>query len=692
MCTGSSLAAVITWGPAQDTSAPSDVSLNGTLNEAVNMVAGPDMMPGSTTVNGVLFTNDDTKLPLTYSAGMGVSTGDASYDALLNYLDYGDDGAGSYSIQVGSGLSVGVDYEIQLWYADNRSFAGSFSMIYGDGNGNTVTLGAFGNGQFAIGTFVADGSTQTIDLTAGSPPGTCHMNGYQVRGPFCDAVGTTVELDDPMQVSESDVDGSAVQFTVELFNTPPIQAGDVITVTVESADPNTGGPNVDLTINDSGSAVDLTFTDTTWNIPQTITIKAIDDDIIDDSYAEMHLITFSLKSANGDSNYGGLDGNDPDGGCISPVGVRVLDDETPAFAVSKTSVSVSEDGTVDSYTIALETDPTDTVTVDIIADCQATVTASLTFSAGDTGPKTVTVGAVDDSVVELPIHATTISHVVTTTDPGYMDATIPDVDVSIDDNDARVWSFGDDVLLSMPNYSFEDPVVGDGGIYDVNDLTPAPGFTQWSPRGVSIVDLTDPSWAAMYDAGHQAAPLGNQVLLLEPPAGEGRYFEDVYIQQRYVPCEYKIEEGPVSYIFEAEIGSPREPDTVGWKDNPDAWAMVWITAFPPDGGALVRIAEVYVTDQLVAGQWVDIDEVCVEIPADSPYIDGEILVTLVGNYVHSDNWRVSVANHPCPGCYLDITAEEGDLDDDCDVDLKDFAIMAASWLRCNTYPECVTSW
>ena len=119
---------------------------------------------------------------------------------------------------------------------------------------------------------------------------------------------------------------------------------------------------------------------------------------------------------------------------------------------------------------------------------------------------------------------------------------------------------------------------------------------------------------------------------------------------------------------------------------------MYINANPAPGGAgLVRLAEVNVTDQLVAGQWVEI-EVCVDIPADSPYIGWDLSVNIMGNYVHMDNWRFSVANHPCDGCYVDITAEEGDLDDDCDVDLADFSIFALHYLDCNTYPGCMTGW
>ena len=182
MLCASASAGIITWGAPQDTSAPGDVSLTGTLNEAVNMVAGPTMMPGSTTVNGVLFTNDNTVLwrPDTVDMLNGNSTGNAGYDALLNSTDHGDDGAGTVSLQIGSSLSVGALYEVQLWYTDLRGIA-DFKMGYGDGNGNQVVLDSdigFGGGfdQFAIGTFVADASTQTLNLSAQNPPGQCHFN------------------------------------------------------------------------------------------------------------------------------------------------------------------------------------------------------------------------------------------------------------------------------------------------------------------------------------------------------------------------------------------------------------------------------------------------------------------------------------------------------------------------------------
>lgn len=515
----------------------------------------------------------------------------------------------------------------------------------------------------------------------------------------CLPVGTIVELNDPMQVREDDVNGTAVQFTVELNNNPAIQAGDIITVTV---DPNEGGINPDLTIETSAiaatnGAIDLTFTDTTWNIPQTITVKAVDDLIQDDAYAEIHLIAFSTRSALGDPNYGGTDGTDPNGfgGCFVPVAVSIIDNETPAFVISKTSALVSEDGTVDSYTIALQSDPVsgNPVTVDISVDCQATVngaaTAALTFGVGDLGPKTVNVAAVDDSMVEASPHAAAISHVVTTTDTGYAAATIPDVDVSIDDNDARVWNFGDDVDLTslvLSNPSFELPALADGGIADFNSENPADGYENYGEVSIVNPDLTAGEWDNRYDAGHRAVPDGQQVLTMND--SEENW---TWVYSAASACDYVVEDGPVSYTFKASIGVPREDDGQGgYALHPDANVQLILEFNPPDTWQLQH-ALTYADLVAYEGQWIEI-EGCIDLPAGHESVGGMFEVLVTGEHVDVDNLRISVGNHPCEGCYLEITPAEGDIDGDCDVDLEDLAIMAANFLRCYLYPECVTSW
>lgn len=171
-------AASITWGPATDSAAATDVSTNGTLVEAINATnAG-----GTVDINGVTFTNTDSLLGFAAFTGglVGASTGDAGYDSMLDTVDWGNE----TSITMASGLlTPGEQYEVQVWVSDLR--ASVATTIYGDGNGNNVTL-AHGVdnstfGQYVIGTFTADGTSQTLAIVDTIPYNTQIINAYQVR-------------------------------------------------------------------------------------------------------------------------------------------------------------------------------------------------------------------------------------------------------------------------------------------------------------------------------------------------------------------------------------------------------------------------------------------------------------------------------------------------------------------------------
>ena len=181
-------AASINWGAAQDVSGAADVNNSKVTIEAVNLT--PDSgVPGSTTVNGVTFTHDNTLMGLAGGNGLMTSdTGDAGLNNLMNSVDHGDSlVANPWVLQVGGGnLVAGNQYDIQLFYSDNRGFAASnWGQNYSDGAGNSVNLNANGanrHGQHVTGTFTADGTTQTLSITGGGPPGEPHLSAYQIRG------------------------------------------------------------------------------------------------------------------------------------------------------------------------------------------------------------------------------------------------------------------------------------------------------------------------------------------------------------------------------------------------------------------------------------------------------------------------------------------------------------------------------
>jgi len=179
---GTADAGIITWGPATDVATAADVDTSGLLVEARNATAN-GAVPGSATVNSVLFTNASL-LPLSAAVDTwSGTTGDAGYDTLLSTFDYGG-GAGVTQISVGGGnLFPGTQYRIQIRFTDDRSPEIDNVMRFGDGFGggigaNTVDLND--DGQYAIGTFTADAATQTLAMDP-QGFGNSSFNAYQIR-------------------------------------------------------------------------------------------------------------------------------------------------------------------------------------------------------------------------------------------------------------------------------------------------------------------------------------------------------------------------------------------------------------------------------------------------------------------------------------------------------------------------------
>jgi len=173
--TSALIASPIVWGPPQDVDSSSDISRNGLLVEAFNLSGGGNS--ANLTINGVAFRSRTDLLPSNTTVDVfGATTNDASYDALLSSIDFGG-GTNSVSVNLGNGeLVPGENYEIQAWYADTRFISNRVTPL-GDGVGNTVNLSS--SGQFAIGTFTAQSTTQ--ELTIQSPGfAQAHLNDWTI--------------------------------------------------------------------------------------------------------------------------------------------------------------------------------------------------------------------------------------------------------------------------------------------------------------------------------------------------------------------------------------------------------------------------------------------------------------------------------------------------------------------------------
>ena len=94
----------------------------------------------------------------------------------------------------------------------------------------------------------------------------------------------------------------------------------------------------------------LTFTPDNWSVPQTVTVRAAEDD---DAVADP-AVTLTHTVSGGD--YGAVTAKN--------VTVTVTENDTRGLTVSETTLTVPEGGTK-TYTVKLDTAPSDDVTVEI---------------------------------------------------------------------------------------------------------------------------------------------------------------------------------------------------------------------------------------------------------------------------------------------------------------------------------------
>ena len=208
--------------------------------------------------------------------------------------------------------------------------------------------------------------------------------------------------------------------------TPPsltVGEGSTDTYTVKLNTQPTGDVTVAISSNNSdvsASPSPLTFTTTTWSAEQTVTVTAGQDaDAANDTAALTH-------------NPGGGGYNSVSNASLT---VTVTDDDTRGVTVTPTSLPVDEGGT-GTYTVKLDTEPSDAVTVTINDPTDNTDVsanpASLTFSTSNWATaQTVTVSAAEDD--DAANDTATVTHSVSGGD--YGSVTAADVGVTVTDND-----------------------------------------------------------------------------------------------------------------------------------------------------------------------------------------------------------------------------------------------------------------
>ncbi len=275
-----------------------------------------------------------------------------------------------------------------------------------------------------------------------------------------------------VNVSITDNDSVGVTVTQSGGNTAVTEGGPADTYTVVLTSQPTASVTITLAYNaaqiGTTPTTTLTFTTGNWNVAQVVSVLAADDAVAEGPQQ----VTITHTAASADAGYNGL--------AVASVNVAVTDNDTAGVSIVQSggSTDVTEGGNGDSYTLVLTSQPTATVTINIVHDAQVDVSPFVVnFTTGNWSvPQMITVIAADDAMAE-GLHQSTITHSVASADAMYNNLPAPSVPVNITDNDSAGVS-----------------IVQSGGSTDVTEGGNGDSYT--------VVLTSQPSAAVTINIGH----------------------------------------------------------------------------------------------------------------------------------------------------------------------------------------------
>jgi hypothetical protein len=377
-------------GAATDATQPVNVTIaDDQLVEGDEMFAlgfGAPTRPATATgAHTVTITDNDTATVSFSSATGSVDEDAGSYSGNV-VLTLTTSGSGPAELARAVGVAVGDTPATASSPADYTRTTSSVSFAAGTASAATrpVTVDIVDNA-------VADGD-RAFDLTLGA-----------VTGPAVAVAPTTQTVtivdDDVVGVAVSTstvtvTEGGDADFTVRL-NTQP-----TADVTVDLA-----FDDAQVQLNGAGATVTLTFTPADWNTPQTVTVAAVDDQLVEGAHTEA--ISFTVASSDGAyANF-----------AVAPVTVAITDNDSATIDLTGPS-SVDEAGGAYAATLTLTLNTTGSgpaalgipLTASLAANeltatagadyTLATPTATFATGAINGATQPVSVAIVDDRQVE----------------------------------------------------------------------------------------------------------------------------------------------------------------------------------------------------------------------------------------------------------------------------------------------------
>jgi hypothetical protein len=393
---------------------------------------------GATRTGGILSDVSGANLTLQNTILWGNFNGDATAPQIVNDSAFGSNTVTNSIVQGGQfgGLNANPLFVTPLPASATPSIAGNFQL------GNlSPAIDAGANANVPADTFDVDSDSNTAESTpdlAGNPrriddPGVADSG--TGTAPIVDLGAYERQISSqppevlvsPTSLTLNETGETVGNVVVRLNQMPPTS------VTIQL----TFDANVQVNAGSGFGASPQTVTLTPANAVTgvTVQVRAVDDAIDEPSPHAGNVTTAATSSAT--AAFNGL--------AVPDISVAIFDNDTAGVAVSQSggSTAVTEGGGGDSYTVVLASQPTADVTVNIAFDAAQVIVngdtdgaTSLVFTAGNWNvAQTVSVSAVDDTLLESNPHTTTLVQGIASADANYNAISPADVTVTITEND-----------------------------------------------------------------------------------------------------------------------------------------------------------------------------------------------------------------------------------------------------------------
>jgi len=328
----------------------------------------------------------------------------------------------TYMVVLNSPPSDNNNVEITIVIPDEETITAPVMLTFTPDNWNeaqTVTVAAV-NDQFLEGPHQS-----TINhIARSSDPDYNEIDIDPITVNVTDSAGVIIESEGSIEIAE---DGDSDTYSLTLTREPTAD----VTIEIEP-------DNQSIT-----SPTSVTFTPDNWDMPQTVVVAAVNDQVVEENHTSniTHTVTSADRSYNGVA-VANVTANISEGNTVASPGITITE--------SGGSTSIAENGSADTYMVVLDARPSADVKISIapgdgesfIALNSSTPASGndnteqiLTFTSANWNvPQMVTVFAVNDLAVESS-HRSTITHAVSSTDSNYDRLGIPNVIATITDND-----------------------------------------------------------------------------------------------------------------------------------------------------------------------------------------------------------------------------------------------------------------